>query len=388
MVYEEEAGGLNLVAVGDTMITQRLSVYREERYLALVELIRSADAAFANLEMTFHDYEVAPGLSTSPAYSATDPSRLEEYKWLGFDLVTMAHNHHNDYGIDGLLASQRHVEGAGLVHAGAGNNLAEARAPGYLETPKGRIALLACVSTFVEAGAATHQRPDHRGRAGISPLRHEWIYTVDGDAFNQLRRISEKLGLEDMKGFLRRFASFGEVAEDTETEFRFMERGSPRHTSLFWAIPVDDFNSVEIDMSPVPDGQTNQRARTRSLALQYNRGGRDYEQMQRFPGDYEAQVGQRAIVVHALEHLGVEDRGVTMMRKGLRQRVRTVQQGQDPPELKHLSGKTVTTYGGDTLLKVVQAATPEEDRDLVRRTGLELAERYIQCPPNLAGPVQ
>ena len=159
-------------------------------------------------------------------------------------------------------------------------------------------------------------------------------------------------------------------------------------TSLFWAIPVDDFNSVEIDMSPVPDGQTNQRARTRSLALQYNRGGRDYEQMQRFPGDYEAQVGQRAIAVHALEHLGVEDRGVTMMRKGLRQRVRTVQQGQDPPELKHLSGKTVTTYGGDTLLKVVQAATPEEDRDLVRRTGLELAERYIQCPPNLAGPAQ
>ena len=233
MVYEAEAGELNLVAVGDAMITQKLSIYREERYLALVELIRGADAAFANLEMTFHDYEIAPGLSTSPAYSASDPSHLEEYKWLGFNLVTMAHNHHNDYGIDGLLASQTHVEGAGLVHAGAGNNLAQARAPGYLETPKGRIALLACVSTFVEAGAATHQRPDHMGRAGISPLRHEWIYTVDQAAFKQLLRISEKLGLEDMKRFLRGFASFGEVPEDTATEFRFMERGRPRHTRIF-----------------------------------------------------------------------------------------------------------------------------------------------------------
>ena len=193
MIYEAESGDLNLVAVGDAMVTQKLSIHREERYLALVELIRGADAAFANLEMTFHDYEVAPGLATSPAFSATDPRILEEYKWMGFKLVTMAHNHHNDYGIEGLLTSQRHVEAAGLAHAGAGRNLAEARAPGYLETPKGRIALLACVTTFVEAGTASHQRPDHLGRPGISPLHHRWTYTVDRPAFEQLRRVSEKL---------------------------------------------------------------------------------------------------------------------------------------------------------------------------------------------------
>ena len=33
MIYEAEAGDLNLVAVGDSMVTQRLSVYREPRYL-------------------------------------------------------------------------------------------------------------------------------------------------------------------------------------------------------------------------------------------------------------------------------------------------------------------------------------------------------------------
>ena len=233
MLYEAESGDFNLIAVGDTMVTQKLSVYREERYLRLVELIRSGDAAFANLEMTFHDYEVAPGQATSPAYSATDPRKLQEYRWLGFNLATMAHNHHNDYGIDGLLTSLKHVEEAGLVQAGAGRNLAEAWAPGYLETPKGRVALLACVSTFVEAGAATHQRPDHLGRAGISPLRHQWTYTVDKDAFDQLNRISEKLGLEDMKQYLRRFVSSGTVPEDTKTRFHFIERGFPRHTRAF-----------------------------------------------------------------------------------------------------------------------------------------------------------
>ena len=222
MLYEAESGNLNLIAVGDVMLTQKMSVYREKQYLALVDLIRSADAAFANLEMTFHDYEVAPGLATSPAYSTSAPKNLEEYKWLGFNLVTMAHNHHNDYGIDGLLTSLKHIEQAGLVHAGAGNNLAEARAPAYLETPRGRVALLACVSRFVEAGAATHQRPDHKGRAGINPLRHQVIYTIDRPAFEQLRRISQGVGLEDQKEFRRRWVALGSVQEESETQVEFM----------------------------------------------------------------------------------------------------------------------------------------------------------------------
>ena len=77
-----------------------------------------------------------------------------------------------------------------------------------------------------------------------------------------------------------------------------------------------------------------------------------------------------------------------MMRKGLRRGIRAVQQGQDPPEMKPLSEQIVATYGGDTLLKVDRAATPEEDKGLIRRKGLELAKRYVQSPPNLPGPAQ
>ena len=138
----------------------------------------------------------------------------------------------------------------------------------------------------------------------------------------------------------------------------------------------------------VPGGETFPRANVNAVAGESNRGGRDYERMQRFPGDYEAQIGQRSIAVHGLEHLGVEDRGVTMMRKGLRQRVRMVEQGQDPPELKPLSEQIVATYGGDTLLRVAQAETSEGDKDLIRGKGLELAKRYVQSPPNLPGPAQ
>ena len=155
--------------------------------------------------------------------------------------------------------------------------------------------------------------------------------------------------------------------------------------TLFWAVPVDDHSSVEIDLACVPDGETLQYTKISAPALDANMGGRDYEQMQRFPGDYEAQMGQRSIAVHSLEHLGVEDVGVIMMRKGLRKKIRMVQQGQDPPELEHLSGKVATTYGGDSLLRVDRAATPEEDRELTLKMGMELAKRYAQSPPNVAG---
>ena len=37
---------------------------------------------------------------------------------------------------------------AGITHAGTGQNLAEARMPGYLETKNGRVALIATTCTF------------------------------------------------------------------------------------------------------------------------------------------------------------------------------------------------------------------------------------------------
>ena len=77
-----------------------------------------------------------------------------------------------------------------------------------------------------------------------------------------------------------------------------------------------------------------------------------------------------------------------MMRKGLRKRVRLVQQGQDPPEMKPLSDQIVPTYGGDTLLKVDRAATPEDDKELTLRMGMGMANRYVQSPPNLPGTDQ
>ena len=146
-----------------------------------------------------------------------------------------------------------------------------------------------------------------------------------------------------------------------------------------WSVPMDDHQTMEFGLVLVPEGRDNVRVTKPSP---FNKGGRTYDEMQRWPGDYEAQTGQRPIARHSLEHLGVEDRGVTMMRKGIRRAIKAVQEGEDPPGLLQVSGGPIPTYGGDTCLNIPPAATEEEDKAMMRKLGRDMAHRYIENPPN------
>lgn len=49
---------------------------------------------------------------------------------------------------------------------------------------------------------------------------------------------------------------------------------------------------------------------------------------QAMPGDHEAQTGQGAITIHATENLGHTDRGVQMVRRRLREMLRSMEAGE------------------------------------------------------------
>src|SRR5258707_10778594 len=219
MIYQAETGNFTIALAGDTMLTRKLTPFTEPRFLALREILRSADAAFANLEGTVHDWdEGTPGI-TQGTFMTTDPKLLEDLKWLGINLVCCANNHAFDYGEDGVLANLKHLEAAGIVHAGSGKNLAEARAPGYLDTANGRVALVAATATFRQWNQAGEQRPDLRGRSGINPLGFETTYRVDKTAFEQLQRMSRELGFELSKERARKhFYSDKEIPDDKAAE--------------------------------------------------------------------------------------------------------------------------------------------------------------------------
>src|SRR5437879_13163684 len=106
---------------------------------------------------------------------------------------------------------------------------------------------------------------------------------------------------------------------------------------------------------------------------------------QRQPGDYEAQVSQRPVAIHGLEHLGATDRGVIMFRQRLRQGIHAVKAGRAPDGPCRDTGTITATYCNDTVVRVPPAPTAEDDQQLMRTTARKLAESYLADPPLLAG---
>lgn len=184
-----------LAITGDAVINRRLSVRTEERFLSLVKILRDADVAYTQFETIVHDYE------GDEVYPAAEPGRtpmrsprfvVDELKWMGFDIVSLANNHCLDYSYGGLFSTWKALDDAGLPHAGTGRNLAEARAPVYLDTRKGRMALISMTSSFTRWSRAGQARPDVKGRPGVNPLRFHHV--VDADTFQTLKQLAHKFG--------------------------------------------------------------------------------------------------------------------------------------------------------------------------------------------------
>jgi len=185
---------LSLLCAGDAFISRRLSVLTDEKLSSLINIIRCVDVAFVNLETTVHRFEGYPiGEGKTDAYAQAEPYVADELKWAGFDLVSRANNHSMDYSVEGMAATTINLERVGLIHAGAGMNLEEAREPAYHETPKGIVSLVSA-STY-NLGVASYTRSNLRGRPGINPLRLETVYNLDPDSFKALREVANKFGV-------------------------------------------------------------------------------------------------------------------------------------------------------------------------------------------------
>ena len=189
----EQREPFTLALTGDSIITQRLSVFKEPEFTGLMDLIRNADAAFTNLETLFHDYEAAPAHESGGTWMRTDPPILKELVWAGFDLVSRANNHAGDFGPLGSQITSRYVREAGLVEAGVGNSLNEAREAKFLETPKARVALVSAASTFTPHSRAGNTRGDMPARPGLSPLRFTTTYIITPDRMADLKRVASEL---------------------------------------------------------------------------------------------------------------------------------------------------------------------------------------------------
>jgi phenylpropionate dioxygenase-like ring-hydroxylating dioxygenase large terminal subunit len=102
-----------------------------------------------------------------------------------------------------------------------------------------------------------------------------------------------------------------------------------KSTGIAWVVPVDDGSYVQVFARKAKKDAPSPYD-TPILMGGKRWGEMTEEEHQRFPGDYEAQVGQGKVTVHSEEHFGQSDRGVLMVRRMLGEQLDALAAGRDP----------------------------------------------------------
>jgi poly-gamma-glutamate synthesis protein (capsule biosynthesis protein) len=173
--------GFTVAAVGDLIYLRPMLATIEKRSPEMLKILRDADVAFGNFETTAADlrtFKGSPQAESGGTWMLADPRVIADLKAMGFDLVGRANNHATDWGVEGLLETSARLDAAGFVQAGVGRNLSSARAPAYLDTARGRVALVSASSSFTPMSRAADALGQAPGRPGLNALRTQRIGLV------------------------------------------------------------------------------------------------------------------------------------------------------------------------------------------------------------------
>jgi poly-gamma-glutamate capsule biosynthesis protein CapA/YwtB (metallophosphatase superfamily) len=159
-----QSAPITITLAGQSMIRSDLRETAPAEVPVIQGLLKG-DVIFTNLEAAIAE----KGETAQEGRGfVTPPEALDALKTFGFNLLALSGNHAFDLNVTGIQNTLREADSRKIVHAGTGNNVAEAVAPGYLRTPKGTIALIASASGLIApGGSATASRP------GVNELRVE-----------------------------------------------------------------------------------------------------------------------------------------------------------------------------------------------------------------------
>lgn len=185
-----------VAAVGD-IYEPRPLVSDDPAFQKLVDRIRKADVGFANMESSLIDFRNFEGpVSASPMA----PLQMgEAMKAMGITIVNHANNHTLDGGVAGMVSTDEELDKLGIVHAGTGRNLQEARAAQFLESPKGRIGVVGMFTMDDSSkygpnfsySAATYRNGDLGGAPGVDALHLTAYHIVSAEHLESLKQIAK-----------------------------------------------------------------------------------------------------------------------------------------------------------------------------------------------------
>ena len=223
-------------------------------------------------------------------------------------------------------------------------------------------------TSFLHSNIGRVQFPEGFGEVGQMDFfeRDVWMLGVN------TRRVGENVWFRVNELVLPNFTQAGSAFASDGTQRRLYGRSSFTR----WVVPVDDENTLALawanfgERGDPPEWNTPEGP---ELIEQGEVFDRTYEERQRSPGDTEATEGMGRITVHKNENLVNSDRGITLMRKRLREQIRVVQNGETPTRASVANSGLIPTYGGDTVLRIPCKGDPDESQTLS-----ELAHAFMK----------
>ena len=143
-----------------------------------------------------------------------------------------------------------------------------------------------------------------------------------------------------------------------------------RNTFFRWCVPVDDTNTKVVAWANFGERTDPTQWNTPDNIEILEQGEvfeRPAEERQRRPGDYEAMVGQGAIVVHARENRGTSDKGVSLFRRRIRDDIRALAAGRPPAQPAGFGPAPIPTWSGDNVLRIPGARRRRRSERCARR---------------------
>ena len=198
----------------------------------------------------------------------------------------------------------------------------------------------------------------------------DWMPTPIGMVYTDTRRQGDRVWVRVADFILPNIHQFPPNADP------MAQRNSiSRPLATTWAVPLDDTHTMQIGYYHFPGGKELRRG-----AGFGQDGSRSYEERQRVPGDYDAQVSiHGGVARHGLEHLATTDRGITMLRNMIRRGIRAVRNGEilEQPILHNASA--IPTYCHDrVVLGIAPAPTPEDDRRVLREVAHNVVAEAVK----------
>lgn len=145
---------ITLAAVGDILVDRDDP---SSAFARVREPLEQADVVFGNCEGPYSDTEERN--TSSWGWVLSRPDCLAGLSAGGFDVMSVANNHIMDAGYRGLTDTLDGLRAAGIAPVGAGGDLAEARAPVFVERQGLTVGFLAYTTVYAPGFGAWSARP-------------------------------------------------------------------------------------------------------------------------------------------------------------------------------------------------------------------------------------